>query len=87
MPNQRNKAFTALEKDIYVTIKANHNLSTSQKEIIWLNFILGHIGFQHVKWLIFTRRLKVQENYKSVTIKVLSAIPMCLERLIYIMIK
>ena len=50
---------------VCVTNKANQNLTPSQKYMIQWHFILVHIGFQHVKWLIRTGFLKVQGNYKA----------------------
>ena len=38
----------------------------SQKELLQWHFRLGHIGFQHVQWLIRTGRMKVQGNPKAV---------------------
>ena len=49
-----------------VTNEANHNLTPSQKDLLCWYFRLGHIGFQHVQWLILTGRLKVKGNTKSV---------------------
>ena len=51
---------------VCVTNKANQNLTPSQKELLQWHFRLGHIGFQHVQWLIRTGRLKVQGNPKAV---------------------
>ena len=66
LSNQIEKEVNALASDICVTNKANYNLTHSQKELLRWNFRLGHIGFQHVQWLILTRRLKVQRNFKAV---------------------
>ena len=66
LPNQREKDIKALASSVCVTNKANQNLTPSQKELLRWHFRLGHIGFQHVQWLIRTGRLKVQGNSKSV---------------------
>ena len=55
-----------MESDVCVTNEANQNLITSQKELPQWHFRLGHIGFQHVKWLICTGSLKVQGNFNAV---------------------
>ena len=52
---------------VCVTNEANQSLDPLQKELLQWNFILGHIGFQHVKWLIRTGSLKVQGDSKAVT--------------------
>ena len=51
---------------ICVTNGANQNLNHSHKELLLWHFILGHIGFRHVQWLIRTERLKLQVNSKAV---------------------
>ena len=51
---------------VCVTNKANQKLTSLQKELLRWHFRLGNIGFQHVKWLIRTGRLKVQGNPKAV---------------------
>ena len=66
LPNQRYKEVKALESAVCDTNKLNQNFIPLQKDIIHWHFILGHIGFQHVKWLILTGRLKAQGNSKSV---------------------
>ena len=55
-----------LESAVCVTNKSNHNLNLSQKEILIWHFILVHIGFQHVQWLICSGHLKVQGHFKAV---------------------
>ena len=55
-----------MTNDVCVTNEANQNLTPSQKELLRWHFRLGHIGFQHVQWLIHTGRLKVQGNSKAV---------------------
>ena len=55
-----------MKSDVCVTNEANQNLTPSHKELIRWYFRLGHIGFQHVQWLINTGRLKVQVNSKAV---------------------
>ena len=56
-----------LTRDIRrVTNEVNQNLTPSQKQLLRWNFRLGHIGSQHVQWLIQTFRLKVQGNSKAV---------------------
>ena len=52
---------------VSVTNKANPNPTTSHKELLQWNFILGNIGFQHVQWLIRKWILKVKGNSKAVT--------------------
>ena len=64
IPNQRYKEVKALASSVCVTNMSNHNLTTSQKELLQWNFRLEPIGFQHAQWLIRTGRLKVQENTK-----------------------
>ena len=66
LPNQIEKEVKALTSAACVTNKANQNLTPSQKELLRWHFRLGHIGFQHVKWLICTGSLKVQVNSKAV---------------------
>ena len=66
LPNQREKEAKALTNAVCVTNEANQNLTPSQKELLRWHFILGHIGFQHVQWLIRTGRLKAQGNSKAV---------------------
>ena len=51
---------------VCVTNEANQNFTPSQKNLLRCHFRLGHIGFQHVQWLIRTGRLKVQGNSKAV---------------------
>ena len=55
-----------MTNDVCVTNEANQNLNPSHKDLLRWHFRLGHIGFQHVQWLIFTGRLKVQVNSKAV---------------------
>ena len=64
--NQIEKEFKSLASDICVTYEAYQNLTTSHKDLLQWHFRLGHIGFQHVQWLVFTRCLKVQVNSKAV---------------------
>ena len=66
LPNQRDKEFKVLPSDVCVTNKANQKLTPSHKELLRWHFRLGHIGFQHVQWLICTGRMKVQVNSKAV---------------------
>ena len=54
LPNQREKDSKALKNAVCVTNEANQNLTPSQKELLRWHFKLGHIGFQHVQWLIHT---------------------------------
>ena len=49
-----------------VTNEAIQNITPPQKELLQWNFRIGHIGFQHVQWLIRTGRMKVQGNIKAV---------------------
>ena len=65
LPNHREKEAKALTNAVCVTNKANQNLTPSYKELLRWHFRLGHIGFQHVQWLIRTGRLKVQGNSKA----------------------
>ena len=55
-----------MASDFCVTNKANQNLNNSQKELLRWKFRLGHIGFQHVQWLIRTDFLKLQVNSRAV---------------------
>ena len=66
LPNQREKEAKALTNAVCVTNEANQNLTPSQKELLRWHCRPGHIGFQHVQWLIRTGRLKVQGNSKAV---------------------
>ena len=66
LPNQREKEAKSLTNSVCVTNEANQNLTPSQKELFRWHFRLGHIGFQHVQWLIRTGRLKVHGNSKAV---------------------
>ena len=66
LPNHIDKDFKPLAISVCVTNKSNQNLTPSQKELLRCHFIMGHIGFQHVKWLICTGHLKVQVNSKAV---------------------
>ena len=66
LPNHRYKEVKALASAVCVTNESNLNLTPSQKELLRWHFRLGHIGSQHVQWLIRTGRLKVQENSKAV---------------------
>ena len=66
LPNQREKEAKALTNAVCVTNEANQNLIHTQKELLGWHFRLGHIGFQHVKWLIRIGRLKVHGNSKAV---------------------
>ena len=66
LPNQIEKGVKALASVVSVTNDTNQNLTPSQKELPRWHFILGHIGFQNLKWLLFTGRLKVQVNPKAV---------------------
>ena len=58
--NQREKESKSLKNDVCVTNEANKNLTPSQKGLLRWHYRLGHIGFQHMQWLIRTMRLKVQ---------------------------
>ena len=51
---QKQKKVNALVITIYVTKMTNPELNPSQKELLIRNFRLGHIGLQHVQWLILT---------------------------------
>ena len=51
---------------VCVTNEADQNLIPSQNELLLWHFILGHIRFQHVQWLIHTGRLKVKGSSKAV---------------------
>ena len=83
LPNQREKEFKAFTSAVCVTNEANQNLTPSQKELLRWNFRLGHIGFQHVLWLILTGLLMVQEiPRKWPTVKGPNVLPMSLERVI-----
>ena len=55
-----------MKNAVCVTNEANQNLTPSYKELLLWHFRQGHIGFQHVQWLIRTGRLKVQGNSKAV---------------------
>ena len=55
-----------MKNAVCVTNEVNQNLTPSKKELLRCHFRLGHIGFQHVKWLICTGHLKVQGNPKEV---------------------
>ena len=55
-----------MTSDVCVTDETKQNPTPSQKELIRWHVILGHIGFQHVQWLISTGRLKLQGNSKAV---------------------
>ena len=65
LPTQIEKEVKALTNYVCVTNEANQNLTPSHIELPRWHFRLGHIGFQHVQWLIHTGRLKVQGNSKS----------------------
>ena len=52
LPKQREKDAKALKSAVCVTDEANQNLTPSPKELPQSNFRLGHIGFQHIQWLI-----------------------------------
>ena len=66
LPNQIEKEIKSFSSAVCVTNKANQNITPSQKEILQWRFRLGHIGFQHVQWLICTGNMKVQANSKAV---------------------
>ena len=66
LPNHRKNEFKALACAVCVTNEANQNLTPSQKDLLQWHFRLGHIGLQHMKWLICTKFLKVQENSRVV---------------------
>ena len=66
LPNQTEKEARALEITVCVTNEDNHNLTTSQKELLRCHFRLGNIGVQHVQWFINTGNLKLQGKSKSV---------------------
>ena len=65
LPNQRDKAAKALKSAVFIINEANQNLTPSHKELLRWNFTLGHIGFQHIQWLIRTGLLKAQGNSKA----------------------
>ena len=78
IPNKIEKEVKALVSAVFVTsihwkvlsmslTGITKNLTPSQKELLRWNFRLGHIGFQHVQWLIRTGRMKVQGNSKVLT--------------------
>ena len=66
IPNQIDMEFKALKSTVYVNDEANQNLTTSHKKITLWHFRLGHIGFNHVQWLICAWHIKVKGNYKAV---------------------
>ena len=55
-----------MASDLCVTNEATQNINPSHKELLLWDFRLGHIWFQHVRWLIRTVRLKVKGNSKAV---------------------
>ena len=67
LTNHREKEVKALTSSFCITNEANQNLTISQKELLRWHFRLGHIGLQHVQWLIRTVCLKVQGIFKSVS--------------------
>ena len=60
IPNQRYQEVKALASAVCVTNEANQNLTLSQKQLLRWHLRLGHIGFQHVQYLICTGRLNVK---------------------------
>ena len=66
IPNHREKEVNALARAVCVTNEDNQNLTPLHKELLRWYFRLGHIGLQHVQWLICTWCLKVQVNSKAV---------------------
>ena len=64
--NHMEKKAKVLTNSVCVTNEANQNLTSSQKDLLQWHFRLGHIGFQHVQWLIRTGRLNMQVNSKAV---------------------
>ena len=83
LPKHRNKDVKVLASTVCVTNEANQNLAHSQKELLQWHFRMGHIGFQYFQWLICTERLKLQENPRQwSTVKVTSALPVSLERVV-----
>ena len=66
IPNQRENKDITFKTTVCVTKESNQNLTSSQKYQLQWYFILGHLGFQHVQWLIRTWHLKVQLNTKLV---------------------
>ena len=66
LANQIDNEVKIFASAVYVNNEANQSLTPSYKELIRWHFKLGHIGFQHVQWLIRTGCLKVQGNSKAV---------------------
>ena len=55
----------ALEAALCVTEETNTNLTGAQKELLRWHFRLGHVGFQHIQWLVRSGKLLVT-NPKAV---------------------
>lgn len=50
---------------IDVTTQSNKNLSRHQKELLVLHFKLGHVGFKHLRWWLWSGKVIVP-NAKAI---------------------
>ena len=65
-PTEDDKTAVDLRRVVCVTEKANANLTVAQKELLRWHYQLGHLGMQHVQWLVRQGKLKVRGKPTSV---------------------
>lgn len=62
LPTTSDECLKALTGAIDVTAANNKNLTGSQKELLKWHYRLGHIGFQHLRWLVRSKQLSVKDS-------------------------
>ena len=58
LDNQKYNNTKSLGGAVFFTNNDNLNITPSQKDIIFFQLRLGHIVFQHMKWLVYIGRMK-----------------------------
>ena len=64
--NQIENEVNSFTSAVCVTNESNQIFTPPHRKLLRWHFRLGHIGFQHVQWLISTGRMKVQVNSNAV---------------------
>lgn len=62
LPSTAQTCLKALTNAIDVTAETNQNLTGAQKELLKWHFRLGHLGFQHLRWLMRSGQLPVRDG-------------------------
>jgi hypothetical protein len=63
-PSSNISAVQALQGAIDVTVTSNKNISNHSKVLLQQHYRLGHIGFQHLRWLIRSGAVPVRDKDK-----------------------